>query len=127
MTPFAHIVRRLRVPAALSALALALGAQALSPQPWPPSWNDTPVDGADFSPVRFTAPQAADCHRLPVVREVPGPQAESQGRLRRETPMLEPAGAARARESAAAADKARAVSKSAPASTRRPVPPGRTC
>jgi len=123
MTPFAHLVRRLRVPAALSALAFALGAQALSPQPWPPSWNDVPADTTDFSPVRFTAPQAADCHRLPVVREVPGPQTEPQGRWRREAPLLERAGAARAGESAAAADEARAVSKSAPAAPAFAPPP----
>jgi Mg-chelatase subunit ChlD len=120
MTPFAHFVRRLRVPVALSALALALAAgldvpeaRALSPQPWPPSWNEPSATSTDFSPVQFTAPQAADCHRLPAVREVPGGGAESQGagRSRREDRMLEPAAA---RESAAAADEARAVSKSAP-------------
>ena len=79
-----RVTRSLRVPAAVSALLLCACAMFdTSPAtakpvpalaPWPPSWQETA--STDFSPVKFAAPSANHCHRLPTTREVGGKRGQ---------------------------------------------------
>lgn len=76
-----RLLSHLRVPMLMLSLGLAACAAATPPAhrvdpvpaPWPPAWRDDGQAGPeDFTPPSFDAPSATHCHRLPVVREVPG-------------------------------------------------------
>jgi len=69
--------RRPMLTALLGSLLLAACAGSVdanlaqAAEPWPPVWQDTPVQ-ADDGPPAFTPPSATSCRRLPALREVPG-------------------------------------------------------